>query len=574
MEELDSEPGKFVHVEKTWTCPVFALVVREEGLHKEALLVIRGSATALDWTINLNCIPSQITYYKGAQGDEGELKGSVQSGMHRGAISILEHCHMAAAIDMLLSQGYSIKVVGHSLGAGVAAMCVILLKERYVLQLREKKRTSVPFIPSVGFGCPPCTDIEISEALKEDNLTTTVINNDDMVPRLSEANMIPLSEEVLEYKDTALMLFEEDKAALLKYTKKLGPSGRLNVDKGSEENLNKLTSNTSNTLKKDNNDKNDLSPQKGKGKEKDSDVTADLAAFDNNDDLEEHGENENDSSFLDEKGGASTDGRMPNGANDANDVSSLYSSPCDWEENDALRHVRLAVPGQVVLVGPGTNGRVRAVMTTHDAPTLHSIKMLDHARDDHDTKAYVVSLTQASIGFESARAKSNSIHSTNSRPGSPASTVGVVVGVGATTSAAGGPAGGSGTGKGGGAVGIEMPKLARMVSQEGYETASTSTRGSLINNFDEQKYKNCSVCKEDVTWPYLTSSDACRATATQNCGACGKIVCNICAPAGESIPGEGVNQTIVLDDLRLPLPSRNLYTPQRLCMWICEYVDM
>ena len=85
------------------------------------------------------------------------------------------------------------------------------------------------------------------------------------------------------------------------------------------------------------------------------------------------------------------------------------------------------------------------------------------------------------------------------------------------------------------------------------------------------KFVPCGVCKEDVVWPFLTKSTASRAIATSNCALCGKIVCNVCAPAGELIPGDGIGTECRLADLRSPLPSQGLYTPQRLCL-PCSFV--
>ncbi len=119
------------------------------------------------------------------------------------------------------------KIVGHSLGAGTAAIIAVLLKERYVIQRRRGQRSFVPFIPAVGFGCPPCMDIPTSEACREDKLVYNLVHRSDIVPRLSEANMIPLAEEVVLYKDVASRYFDDDKAALKENVRTLGKGGRL-----------------------------------------------------------------------------------------------------------------------------------------------------------------------------------------------------------------------------------------------------------------------------------------------------------------------------------------------------------
>ncbi len=51
---------------------------------------------------------------------------------------------------------------------------------------------------------------------------------------------------------------------------------------------------------------------------------------------------------------------------------------------------------------------------------------------------------------------------------------------------------------------------------------------------------------------------------------CGRIVCTFCAPAGDTIQGDGINTSYTTDDFRLALPWRGLYTPQRICVQ-CYY---
>lgn len=83
---------------------------------------------------------------------------------------------------------------------------------------------------------------------------------------------------------------------------------------------------------------------------------------------------------------------------------------------------------------------------------------------------------------------------------------------------------------------------------------------------DSGKWRKCSVCDCDPTWPCITRSDAARSTVTHNCRLCGHIVCVVCSPSGDDIPGEGVGTFEKLSDMRMPLPSIGLYSPQRICL--------
>lgn len=43
-------------------------------------------------------------------------------------------------------------------------------------------------------------------------------------------------------------------------------------------------------------------------------------------------------------------------------------------------------------------------------------------------------------------------------------------------------------------------------------------------------------------------------------------MCSVCSPSGDSLPGDGVNQSYPLQDLRIALPHLQLFTPQRVCL--------
>lgn len=55
-----------------------------------------------------------------------------------------------------------------------------------------------------------------------------------------------------------------------------------------------------------------------------------------------------------------------------------------------------------------------------------------------------------------------------------------------------------------------------------------------------KKWTKCCVCTNDTTWVNILKSEGSRARNTHNCRMCGKIVCSICSPAGETLLGDGV----------------------------------
>ena len=120
--------------------------------------------------------------------------------------------------------------------------------------------------------------------------------------------------------------------------------------------------------------------------------------------------------------------------------------------------------------------------------------------------------------------------------------------------------------------------LASSPPQPGVTTApalrSSKIQESLIAQGSEElvsarsplsTFSRCSVCDCPPTWMYILKSAAALSRVAHNCRACGKVVCAVCAPAGDEIPDEGVNKKQSLPDRRLPLPGVGLFTEQRVC---------
>jgi FYVE zinc finger len=57
-----------------------------------------------------------------------------------------------------------------------------------------------------------------------------------------------------------------------------------------------------------------------------------------------------------------------------------------------------------------------------------------------------------------------------------------------------------------------------------------------------------------------------RGEVSHHCSICGQVVCVLCAPAGDKIPGEGFENFQTLPNNRLCAPSLGILTPQRACM--------
>eukprot|EP01038_Epipyxis_sp_PR26KG_P006204 gene6204-8543_t len=225
-----------------------------------------------------------------------------------------------------------------------------------------------------------------------------------------------------------------------------------------------------------------------------------------------------------------------------------------------LRHI-LTVPTYVssgavlsLIVFPRESS-FRSALITHEHPTFNRIDLLlSKTVDDHKIKKYRDSIVSASftnkymLGNDEKESHKKSRSEQNS---------------------------------------FIIPACLEKVYQEveGWTDSVDNHTNSAINNkasFNKQSissnitspsvdnsknvWMTCHICGLDVLWPYVLKSDASRAICTHNCSMCGQVVCSICAPAGDELPGDGLNKKVILPDYRVAIPSRGLFTPQRVCV--------
>jgi hypothetical protein len=102
---------------------------------------------------------------------------------------IIEHC--------FLPLGYTVQIVGHSLGAGTAGLLAVLLRSR-IRELRDHPKK----LHAWCFASPPVMDLESSQKCK--SFVTTICNKSDGVPRASLANgevLIRVLEKIYDIMD-------------------------------------------------------------------------------------------------------------------------------------------------------------------------------------------------------------------------------------------------------------------------------------------------------------------------------------------------------------------------------------
>lgn len=241
---------------------------------REAMLVVRGSNSTIDWSINLGEAMQEFSFtYLQPSGGSGSVphgdkayktrtvSGSTHKGIYTAANCVLQCYNLQSYLLRLLEAGYLIKAVGHSLGAGVGAMVVAEMRNRLILRhctasgcssrlmqlpaldvygnqvMRDVPvdGTIVPAslkhllsrISAVVFSCPACITPNLADALLEDRLLINTIYDRDVIPRFSFKTLEVLAGEL---KDPAFVAkadhwYQSDKNDFGQYAQSLGKAG-------------------------------------------------------------------------------------------------------------------------------------------------------------------------------------------------------------------------------------------------------------------------------------------------------------------------------------------------------------
>lgn len=105
-------------------------------------------------------------------------------------------------------EGYRLRLVGHSLGGAIASLLAIML--------RRKTHKDLGFNPdivsAVSYATPPCLSRETADNCSD--YITTVVMQDDIIPRLSVATLTRLRNEIIQ-TDWTSILDKEDRESVL-----------------------------------------------------------------------------------------------------------------------------------------------------------------------------------------------------------------------------------------------------------------------------------------------------------------------------------------------------------------------
>ncbi|KAL6601503.1 hypothetical protein ACP70R_044723 [Stipagrostis hirtigluma subsp. patula] len=161
---------------------------------KLVILGIRGTHTVYDLVTDLIALSDKKVSPRGFSTHFGTYEAARWYLRHE--LGIIRKC-------LEKHKDYKLRLVGHSLGGASAALLAIMLRKKS----KEELGFSPDIISAVGFGTPPCVSREVAESCA--GYVSTVVLQDDIIPRLSAASLARLRNEILK-TDWVSVLEKED----------------------------------------------------------------------------------------------------------------------------------------------------------------------------------------------------------------------------------------------------------------------------------------------------------------------------------------------------------------------------
>jgi len=142
----------------------------------EVVLAVRGTNSLTDVFTDLLIAP---TDYRGGKAHDGVVRSGQYLAKKHGKL-------LKELLRMSGKKRIKLKLYGHSLGASAATIAGI--------ELNDEKHIDATV---VGFGCPAMCTSCLSEKYKD--MVLTVVNDADMIPRMSGASLYNIANDVMEY---------------------------------------------------------------------------------------------------------------------------------------------------------------------------------------------------------------------------------------------------------------------------------------------------------------------------------------------------------------------------------------
>lgn len=160
--------------------PAFYLAITDETERqggRELLLCIRGTYSAEDVFTDMF-----------ANGTAFGREGSAHAGMTKAASFLFNK--FQALFNSFTGDGHKVVLVGHSLGAGVASLLALKMLEEGLNPLLFK---------AIAFEPPCCMDRSLASTCTKHNIVLSIVNRDDMVPRLAITPFLNLLKDLVSF---------------------------------------------------------------------------------------------------------------------------------------------------------------------------------------------------------------------------------------------------------------------------------------------------------------------------------------------------------------------------------------
>ncbi|CAJ1396290.1 unnamed protein product [Effrenium voratum] len=171
--------------------PAFILAADRHA--KRAAVLVPGTQTPADCVTDLKALPLHIA------DPQGRAIGWVHRGMMRQACAIVRV--VGSCLERFEKDGYEVQFIGHSLGAGVSAICGAVCRLGLEGVKLNKVRSLCYATPAVGNG---------SFGKFCEGHAITVINCEDVVPRLSIETARKLRDELVTRREAVRLFVSED----------------------------------------------------------------------------------------------------------------------------------------------------------------------------------------------------------------------------------------------------------------------------------------------------------------------------------------------------------------------------
>lgn len=149
---------------------------------KQILIGVKGTSSFEDMLTDL-CGQAVEHELEGPFVKDGPTKIRCHEGVIEAATRLADD--LSPLVEQLIfPSGYEIVITGHSLGAGVSAVCAVILRSRFEKLLEDDGN----MLRVYAFASPPVLDHD--SALASKSFCTTIINNSDIIPRCSLSNVI------------------------------------------------------------------------------------------------------------------------------------------------------------------------------------------------------------------------------------------------------------------------------------------------------------------------------------------------------------------------------------------------